>query len=89
MAGSEGTPKVGGLSSLVGEVVCDCAGVVYSDELSEFPGSTAIVLSLLMVVFMTRRASNVEVKGSLSSSSPAWLMSRSSRGRASIRRAPL
>ena len=69
---------VGGLSSLVGEVVCDCAGVVYSEELLELVGSAAgtTVLSLLMVVFMSRRASKVEVKGSLASSSPARLMSR-------------
>ena len=75
---SAGTLAVGGLSSLVGEVVCDCAGVVYSEELSELAGSAVgtTVLSLLMVVFMTRRASKVEVKGSLASSSPARLMSR-------------
>ena len=67
-------PADGGLSSLVGDVDCDWTGVTYSGEMSEYPersegGKT--VLSLLMVVFITRRASKVEVKGSLSSSSPA------------------
>ena len=69
---SVGAVKEGGLISRVGEVVWDWAGVVYSEELSELAGSTGItVLSLLIVVFITRRASKVEVKGSVASSSPA------------------
>ena len=60
----------------MGEVVCDWAGVVYSDEVSEWaesaeePGGGRTVSSLLIVVFITRRASKVEVNGSLASS---WL----------------
>jgi hypothetical protein len=68
-------PTDEGLGSLVGDVVCDWTGVVYSGEVSEYPerseGGRTTVLSLLMDVFITRRASKVEVKGSLASSSPA------------------
>ena len=69
--------NVGGLISRAGDVVWDWAGVVYSEELSELAGSVEVdavgmtMSSLLMVVFMIRSASKVEVKGSLASSSPA------------------
>ena len=61
----------GGLCSWFGEVVCDSAGVVYSDELSEFSGSAEPELNLLIVLCITRRASKVDEKGSPSSSSLA------------------
>ncbi len=56
----------GGLCSWAGEVAWEPAGVLYSDELSEFSLS---VLNVLIVVCMTRRASKVEEKGSSRSSS--------------------
>ena len=65
-----GMPGGGGLCSWVGEVEWDCTGVVYSEELAEISLlGLPPPLNLLIVVCITRRASNVEEKGSPSSSS--------------------
>ena len=54
----------------MGEVEWDCTGVVYSEELAEISLlGLPPPLNLLIVVCITRRASNVEEKGSPSSSS--------------------
>ena len=67
-----GMPGGGGLCSWVGEVEWDCTGVVYSEELAEISLlGLPPPLNLLIVVCITRRASNVEEKGSPSSSSAA------------------
>ena len=66
-------PGGGGLCSCDGEVVWDWAGVVYSEELSEF-SPPLLGLNCRMVVCIALRASKVEVRGSPSSSSPALVM---------------